>query len=250
MAWKPGPEIERGVATLITSASERAQRSMRKAIAEGAEKVGPYGQVGHLHRTSAVACVETFTTQATDDVLGLFESVYGEVPAHSVDWIRQVMNAHFGSFAEAIASSQKEPIFKRAVRGAAVESLRTLEIALAPHRIRAAEGLKPKATTHQTTVYNITGVNSRVNIDSVDSSTNIVNTDVTQLFASMRSAVDAGSIDESAREALHSRIDKMEAAIGTKSFAHTYADFMQLAANHLTVFKPFLPALVQMMMTN
>jgi len=118
MAWKPGPEIERGVATLITSASERAERSMRKAIAEGAEKVGPYGQVGHLHRTSAVACVETFTTQATGDVLGLFESVYGEIPAHSVDWIFRVMTARFGSFAEAIASSQKEPVFKKAARGA------------------------------------------------------------------------------------------------------------------------------------
>jgi hypothetical protein len=247
MAWKPGPEIERGVATLITRASERSQQSMRKAIAEGAEKVGPFGQVGHLHRTSAVACVETFTTQATGDVLGLFESVYGEIPAHSVDWIFRVMTARFGSFTEAIASSQKEPIFKKAVRGAAVESLRALEIALAPHRIRAAEGIKPKAMTHQTTVYNITGVNSRVSIDSVDSSTNIVNTDVRQLFSSMRDAIQDGPIDESARETLRSRIDAMEAAAGTQSFGQTYADFMRLAASHVTVFKPFFAALSQIM---
>ena len=212
MAWKPGPEIERGVATLITRASERAQRSMRKAIAEGAEKVGPFGQIGHLHRTSAVACVETFTTQATGDVLGLFESVYGEIPAHWVDWIRQVMNARLRSFAEAIASAQKEPVFKKAVRGAAVESLRTLEIALAPHRIRAAEGIKPKAMTHQTTVYNITGVNSRVNIDSVDSQRISSTPTSGSSFPPMRNAVQDGPIDESAREALRSRIDAMEAA--------------------------------------
>ena len=180
-------------------------------------------------------------------MLGLFESVYGEIPAHSVDWIRHVMNAHLGSFAEAIASSQKESIFKKAVRGAAVQSLRTLEIALAPHRIRTAEGIKPKAMKRQTTVYNITGVNSRVNIGSVDPSTDIVNTDVGQLFSSMRNAVQDGPIDESAREALRSRIAEMEAAVGTQSFGQTYADFIRLAAGHVTVFKPFFAALSQIL---
>ena len=245
MAWKPGPEIERGVATLIARASERAQRSMMKAIAEGAEEVGRYGQAGHLHRTSAVACVETFTTQATGDVLGLFESVYGEIPAHSVDWIRQVMTARLGSFTEAIAGSQKEPIFKKAVRGAALDGLRNLKIALASARVRSAEGIKP--LKHQTTIYNVTGPHSRVNVNSVDSSTNIVNTDVSQLFASMRSAIEDPSLDEFTRGTLRERINEMEAATGTATFPAKYAEFIQVAANHIAVFQPFLSALAQLL---
>ena len=86
--------------------------------------------------------------------------------------------------------------------------------------------------THQTTVYNITDVNSRVSIDSVDSSTNIVNTDVSQLFSSMRNAVQDGPIDESARKALRSRIDEMEAAVGTESFARSMPISCRLAASH------------------
>jgi hypothetical protein len=32
----------------------------------------------------------------------------------------------------------------------------------------------------------------------------------------------------------------MESAVGTAGFAKRYADFMQAAANHVTVFQPFL----------
>ena len=60
----------------------------------------------------------------------------------------------------------------------------------------------------------------------------------------MRVAIDA--IDDPDRRELYERISDMEAATGTASFAKKYADFMQLAANHVAVFQPFFQGLAQL----
>ena len=39
----------------------------------------------------------------------------------------------------------------------------------------------------------------------------------------------------------------MQAAAGTRSFVDRYKEFITLAADHVTVFAPFLPALTQLL---
>lgn len=99
-------------------------------------------------------------------------------------------------------------------------------------------------TPHQpmNVTYNITGANSRVNINSQDSSVNVVAGDGAQVFSGLRAA--CGDIqDPSEKQAVETAIDEMEAAWGTDQFLGRYQAFMSAVANHMTVFAPLLPAL-------
>ena len=102
-------------------------------------------------------------------------------------------------------------------------------------------------TGSQHTVYNLTGPNARVNIHSTDSSTNVVNVEATVLFDNLRGAIKSEIADVQLRETLMHSVGAMEAAAGTRTFADRYKDFIALAADHISVFAPFLPALTQLL---
>lgn len=94
--------------------------------------------------------------------------------------------------------------------------------------------------------YNVSGTNTRVNIDSVDSSVNIVNTEATQFFSELRNLLDkVENTDE--RERIARSINSMEATAGTKDFITNYQQFMSFISNHITVFSPLLPALAKLL---
>ena len=44
-----------------------------------------------------------------------------------------------------------------------------------------------------------------------------------------------------------SAVNNMQESVGTKSFAEKYNNFIQSAANHMTLFAPFIPALTQLL---
>lgn len=71
----------------------------------------------------------------------------------------------------------------------------------------------PAAASH--VVYNLVGPNARVNIQSADSSTNIVNMEAAALFDDLRSTVRDAIKDSLLEGQLVARIDAMQAAIGT-----------------------------------
>ena len=100
-------------------------------------------------------------------------------------------------------------------------------------------------TSSQHTVYNLIGPNARVNIHSADSSTNVVNVEATVLFDNLRGAIETAIADVELRETLMRCVGAMEAAAGTRTFADRYKDFIALAADHISVFGRFLPALTQ-----
>ena len=95
-------------------------------------------------------------------------------------------------------------------------------------------------------VYNISGTNARVNIQSVDTSMNLVAVEPTELFKKIRETI-ASAVPESRAPELLGRVDAMEAAQGTPDFMVRYREFIALAADHLTVLAPFLPALTEML---
>jgi len=94
--------------------------------------------------------------------------------------------------------------------------------------------------------YNVSGTNTRVNINSNDSSVNIANTETTQLFSQLREIVDKVENTEE-RECISRSVDSMEASVGTKGFLTHYQQFMSFISNHITVFSPLLPALAELL---
>lgn len=99
-------------------------------------------------------------------------------------------------------------------------------------------------TKAHSTIYNLHGDNTRVNINSNDSSINIIDKSSEELFADLRSTVNQ-NISSPEKEELLKRVDELEKAKGTDSFSKKYAEFMAIAANHTTVLAPYFPALIQ-----
>lgn len=95
-------------------------------------------------------------------------------------------------------------------------------------------------------VYNLAGPNARVNVNSTDSSTNITNVNSAELFVKMRDAA-AEVQDGERRQLLVERIEAMERSQASGAFAKRYSEFISLAADHMSLFAPFMPALGQLL---
>ena len=96
-------------------------------------------------------------------------------------------------------------------------------------------------------VYNLTGPNVRMNIQSIDSSTNLVEVEPTELFGRIRAAIDQSVQDGELLKKLQEKVTELEKTQGTPGFVARYKELMALAANHMTLLAPFIPALLQMM---
>jgi hypothetical protein len=89
------------------------------------------------------------------------------------------------------------------------------------------------------------GDHSRVNVNSIDNSTNSDSESNTVLFAKMRGQANAIE-NETEREIVVARVDELEKAHGSSGFFQAYQNFIESAANHMTLFAPFLPSLAHM----
>jgi hypothetical protein len=116
--------------------------------------------------------------------------------------------------------------------------------AISPAKGSPAMPIRIDSGTH--TVYNLSGANNRINIDSEDSSTNIVNVTPTELFRDLRGAIEAQLADAEERGRILEKLEAFERAQSTPTFYQRYVDFMAATANHATVILPFLPALSQL----
>lgn len=100
-----------------------------------------------------------------------------------------------------------------------------------------------KAYTNSVT-YNISNESGKININSTDNSVNI-NFALTEedkaLFETIRSL--AETIEN--KDEIVAAVNEMQNAVGKKSFLQKYNEFVQAAANHMTVFAPFIPLLTK-----
>ncbi|HET6844440.1 MAG TPA: hypothetical protein VFK06_22565 [Candidatus Angelobacter sp.] len=96
-------------------------------------------------------------------------------------------------------------------------------------------------------LYNVSGPNARINIQSTDLSTNIVNVESAALFDNLRNVIQESIQDADAAKRLSEQVDAMQVAAGTKTFLAAYQQFVSMAADHLTLFLPFVPALTQLL---
>ena len=96
--------------------------------------------------------------------------------------------------------------------------------------------------------YNVTGANAKINIGSYDASHNLVFHPgyADELFASIRSAVDAGITDANQRQSVLDAVAAMEQSAGTPAFLERYTRFVGVVADHITLIAPLIPALTQL----
>jgi hypothetical protein len=102
------------------------------------------------------------------------------------------------------------------------------------------------SNTHVT----VSGPNARVNLHSVDSSTNIVSQTHNDeaVFRELLSALRDSVTSTEQLAQLEQQIQSLQATSGTPAYNKAYADFVQLAANWMTIVGPFLPVLTQRLM--
>ncbi len=112
--------------------------------------------------------------------------------------------------------------------------------------VRKQTKIDPLAQPSQI-VYNLIGPNARVNIQSVDSSANLVGVEPTELFGRIREASGQSVQDGELLKKLQEKVTELEKVQGTIGFMARYQEFIALAANHITILAPFIPALSQML---
>ena len=106
----------------------------------------------------------------------------------------------------------------------------------------------PRPAAGPQVVYNLIGPNARVNIQSSDSSTNVVSVESAVLFDNLREAIQKSSLDSTVAQQLIQTVNAMQSAAGTKTFGERYKEFIAVAADHMTLVAPFLPALTQLLL--
>ncbi len=103
--------------------------------------------------------------------------------------------------------------------------------------------------TEQTTAghtINVHGHQSRVNINSVDASTNVIKQGADeQLFADLRATLDEIE-DETMRAELHRQAGEMEISVGTPDFSEKFKGFTEAAQPVMAMIGPYIPRLIEL----
>ncbi|GGN76200.1 hypothetical protein GCM10012290_25690 [Halolactibacillus alkaliphilus] len=110
------------------------------------------------------------------------------------------------------------------------------------YQVKVEKESKYKSSLNSSTgqTYNINNQSGKINIHSTDQSINYTLTAKDeQLFKTLKDL--ARSIDD--RGQLEVTIDELRDNIGKETYAEKYNKFIQSAANHMTVFAPFIPML-------
>ena len=100
----------------------------------------------------------------------------------------------------------------------------------------------------KTIVNNIQGENAKVNIGSIDNSSNFAfSYRNEEIFNSLRSAIDDSRIVEADKIVINEAIDGMQNSSSKDEFRNKYVEFMSIAANHVAVFGPLMGALAHLL---
>lgn len=88
----------------------------------------------------------------------------------------------------------------------------------------------------------VIGQNARFNLGSVDNSSNVITSNQVAVFEDARKTI-TESINGDAKNALIAKLEELQKAANTPSYAARYREFIQTAADHVTVLGPVLTAL-------
>lgn len=91
----------------------------------------------------------------------------------------------------------------------------------------------------------VTGDNSYVNINSVDSSLNYIDKSETSIFNEIREKLEKELDEEDIKKEALIYLDAMENAKDKNMFKENYMSFTSVLANHITIIAAFIPLLIQ-----
>jgi hypothetical protein len=94
--------------------------------------------------------------------------------------------------------------------------------------------------------FHIHGHNPRVNMNSTDNSVNVTSVSRDEVFVQLREAARSVASDID-RDSILERVERLEKAQGSSGFVAAYQNFIASAADHMTIFAPFIPALTAML---
>jgi hypothetical protein len=120
-------------------------------------------------------------------------------------------------------------------------------------RQQSAVGLRVDTAPAQPAqaVYNISGTNVRVNINSLDSSVNVVHQTPPEVFQQLLAAVQGTRASPALVATMAAAVEAMQQDYGTERFFDRYKSFMAILADHMQVFgpvvAPYLPVLSQLL---
>lgn len=120
------------------------------------------------------------------------------------------------------------------------------ELVLAMTRMQRDREFPRRVDVAPKNVYNISGPNARVNINSTDSSVNIVTVEADRLFADLRGTIEREVPSPAKQQELLQYVDELEKTQGSPAFLQRYQGFIAALADHITIFQAFLPALLQL----
>ncbi len=93
------------------------------------------------------------------------------------------------------------------------------------------------------TVYVLSGQQARLNINSIDNSTNAISISETDVFPKLRSELNAKVPDPVRRQEILAGVDELEKAQSSSSYAEKFTGFLSVAADVMTIISPFVSVL-------
>lgn len=110
-------------------------------------------------------------------------------------------------------------------------------------KVRKDGSIKEEQYKSITNIYNVTGDQSKININSIDNSVNKISTNK-ELFEKLITSLD-GIKDENTKIKAINLAKEMEKSIDTPSFKVKFQSFISIVANYMTIVSPFIPALCE-----
>lgn len=89
-------------------------------------------------------------------------------------------------------------------------------------------------------------INGKTNINSVDNSINLTSSS-NMVFDNLKNAILGSSLNNQEKEKMILDVNNMEDGHKNGSFTKRYQEFMQNAANHMTLLSPFIPELSKLL---
>ena len=88
---------------------------------------------------------------------------------------------------------------------------------------------------------------AHINLNSTDRSTSVINGQTEEVFSRLRALIKESLAESDDLSLLLQRVDDMEGARDSGGFANAYKEFITVAADHMTVLAPLVPALTAML---
>jgi hypothetical protein len=114
-------------------------------------------------------------------------------------------------------------------------------------RRRLMREKKEQPSSSVTNVYHVHGNNPRWNVNSADHSVNVMTTSHEQIFSDLRTQITSGLPAGDEQKDILEKLSALEQEKEARPFAQRYSEFISVAANHMALIAPFIPALTEML---